>query len=214
MIFDDRVDAGRKLANALLSYRQQDVVVYALPRGGVVLGAEVARALDAPLDLIIVRKVGHPDSSEYAVAAVAEDGHMVSNLNELQSIDKEWFDAKVRLEQEEACRRRELYTSGRTPIQATGKIAIIVDDGLATGLTMFAAVQEVRHANPRKVIVAVPVAPPDTVEELKQVADEVIALHQTRDFGAIGCFYREFRQVTDDQVIALMHGVPNAQPQR
>lgn len=213
MIFDDRVDAGRKLAEALIFYRGQDVVVYALPRGGVVLGVEVAHALDAPLDLLIVRKVGHPYSPEYAIAAVAEDGHIVSNPSELQSIDKEWFNARVRLERAEARRRRELYTSGRTPIPATDKIAIIVDDGLATGLTMFAAVQEVRHANPRKVIVAVPVAPPDTVEELKQLADEVIALHQPSDLGAIGRFYLDFRQVTDDQVVALLHRIPSPQLQ-
>jgi predicted phosphoribosyltransferase len=138
---------------------------------------------------------------------------MLTNPYEMESIDKEWFDESVHIEQEEARRRRELYTSGRTPIPATDKIAVIVDDGLATGLTMFAAVQEVRHSNPRKVIIAVPIAPPDTVEELKRVADEVVALYQARDFGTIGHFYFDFRQVTDEEVISLMHAIPQPQPQ-
>jgi predicted phosphoribosyltransferase len=208
MIFEDRVDAGRKLADALASYQGDDVVVYALPRGGVVLGAEIARRLKAPLDLMIVRKVGHPNSPEYAIAAVAEDGHSVVNPVEVDSIDRRWFDAHVRLEQEEARRRRQLYMHGRAPIPATGKVAILVDDGLATGLTMFAAVQEVRHSQPRKIVVAVPVAPPQTVERLKEVAEDVVALYVTSHFGAIGAFYYRFDQVSDEEVIELMHPAP------
>jgi predicted phosphoribosyltransferase len=204
VMFKDRTDAGRKLADALHAYRGEDVVVYALPRGGVVLGAEIARSLNAPLDLIIVRKIGHPYSPEYAIAAVAEDGHTVMNPIEVDSVDKPWFDETVRNQQQEARRRRELYTRGHPPIPATDKIAILVDDGLATGLTMFAAVQEVQHAHPRRIIVAVPVAPPQTVEELKQVADDVVALHVTPDFGAIGAFYYRFGQVSDEEVIELM----------
>ncbi len=212
MFFKDRVDAGRRLAQALMSYKGQDVVVYALPRGGVVLGVEIARTLDAPLDLIVVRKVGHPLSSEYAIAAVAADGHNAINRLAVNSIDKQWFDESVRIEQQEAHRRRELYTSGRTAIPATDRVAIIVDDGLATGLSMFVAVQEVRHSHPRKVVVAVPVAPPQTVQELKEVVDDVLSLHVTADFGAIGSFYRRFDQVSDEEVIELMKSAPVAQP--
>lgn len=214
MIFKDRVDAGRRLARALISYKGQDVVVYALPRGGVVLGAEIARVLDAPLDLIVVRKVGHPLSPEYAIAAVAEDGHTAMNRLEVNSIDKQWFDESVRIEQQEARRRRELYTRGRTAIPATDKVAILVDDGLATGLTMFAAVQEVRHSRPQKVVVAVPVAPPKTVQELKEVVDDVLALYVTPDFGAIGSFYLRFGQISDEEVIELMKPAPITQPHR
>jgi predicted phosphoribosyltransferase len=203
-MFKDRADAGRQLADALREYKDGNVVVYALPRGGVVLGIEIARRLNAPLDLIIVRKVGHPDSPEYAIAAVAEDGHTVMNRCEVDSVDKAWFDEAVRTEQLEAHRRRELYTRGRPPIPATDKTAILVDDGLATGLTMFAAVQEVRHSHPKKIVVAVPVAPPQSVEELKQVADDVVALYVTPDFGAIGAFYYRFGQVSDEEVIELM----------
>jgi len=213
MIFKDRVDAGKRLAQALRPYAGQDVVVYALPRGGVVIGAEIARALGAPLDLVVVRKVGHPYSPEYAIAAVAEDGDAAVNLREVESIDKDWFEESVRIEQREARRRRDLYTRGRAAIPATDKVAILVDDGLATGLTMFAAVQEVQHYRPVKIVVAVPVAPPRAVQELKEVVDDVVVLHLTRDFRAIGSFYVCFDQVSDEEVIELMKSAPVAQPQ-
>jgi predicted phosphoribosyltransferase len=208
MFFKDQIDAGRQFVQALLSYKGQDVVVYALPRGGVVLGAEIARELEAPLDLIIVRKVGHPHSPEYAIAAVAEDGHTIVNRGEVESVGKNTFEEIVRAEQHEARRRRELYTRGRSVVSAADKIAIIVDDGLATGLTMFAAVEEVRHFRPKKIVVAVPVAPPDTVRELREVVDDVQALYLPSHFGAIGYFYSDFRQVTDDEVIELLKQVP------
>jgi putative phosphoribosyl transferase len=210
MIFKDRIDAGRQLAGALTHYKGLNAVVYALPRGGVVIGAEIAQALDVPLDLIVVRKVGHPFSPEYAIAAVAEDGHMVTNRAEVESIDKRWFNESIRAEQQEARRRRQLYTRGRLPISAVGKIAIIADDGLATGLTMFAAIQEVRHSSPLKVVVAVPVAPPQTIEKLQTVADDVVALYVTQDFGTIGSFYLQFDQVTDAEVMELMQSLPAA----
>jgi predicted phosphoribosyltransferase len=177
----------------------------------VVLGAEIARELDAPMDLIVVRKIGHPLSREYAIAAIAEDGHTVMNATEVGSIDKEWFEERSQIEWHEARRRRQLYTQGRTAISATNKIAIIVDDGLATGLTMFAAIKEVRHAHPQKVVVAVPVAPPGTVEQLKEMVDEVVALYVTSAFEAIGSFYLSFDQVTDEEVIELMK--PSRVPQ-
>ena len=207
VIFRDRVDAGKKLARALGSYNAEKPVVYALPRGGVVVGAEVARSLDAPLDLIIVRKVGHPFSPEYAIAAVAEDGHTVVNRLEVDTIDKEWFEENLQIERREAGRRRELYMRGRNPISAADRIAIIVDDGLVTGLTMFGAIQEIRHSNPQKIVVAVPVAPPQTVQELKRVADDVVVLYETANFGAIGSFYSRFDQVSDEEVIGLLHEV-------
>jgi predicted phosphoribosyltransferase len=205
VLFKDRVDAGRKLALALSHYKRENPVIYALPRGGVVLGVEIARSLDAPLDLIIVRKVGHPFSPEYAIAAVAEDGHTVVNQADVDEVDKAWFEENVEIERREACRRHELYTHGRTPVPAKDKMAIIVDDGLATGLTMFAAIQEIRHSNPGKIVVAVPVAPPHTVQELKNVADDIVVLYMSPNFGAIGSFYSHFDQVTDAEVIDLLH---------
>src|SRR5437879_2956960 len=118
MIFKDRADAGKKLGRFLVSYKGQNIVVYALARGGVVLGAEIARQLDAPLDLIVVRKIGHPSFPEYAIAAIAEDGHTVMNPNEVDSIDKEWFEERSQIERHEVRRRRQLYTRGRTAISA------------------------------------------------------------------------------------------------
>jgi len=203
-IFTDRRDAGRKLADALNSYRGQDAVVYAVPRGGVNVAAEVARSLGAPLDLVITRKVGHPFSGEYAIAAVGEDGVAFTNPEELQSIDRKWFNQQVCAQQAEARRRRQVYMQDRGAVDVKNKTAIIIDDGLATGLTMFAAIEDVRRRGPRKVIVAVPVAPPETVRRLRLVADEVVVLYSTRDFGSIGSFYSNFNQVNDEEVIEAL----------
>jgi putative phosphoribosyl transferase len=202
--FVDRRDAGRKLANALRSYRGHDAVVYAVPRGGVIVAAEVARSLTAPLDLVITRKVGHPFFPEYAVAAVGEDGIAFTNPEELQSIDRQWFNTQVLAQQTEARRRRQVYTQSRVPVDVKNKIAIIVDDGLATGLTMFAAIEDVRRRGPRKVIIAVPVAPSETVRRLRLVADEVVVLLSVPDFGSIGSFYSNFPQVDDAEVMTAL----------
>jgi len=205
MIFRNRVDAGKRLANALMSYKGENVVVFALPRGGVVLGIEIAKALDAELDLIVARKIGHPYAPEYAIAAIADDGHSVENTLEVRTIDKEWFEEARGAQQEEARRRRELFLGGRTPISAEGCVAIIVDDGLATGLTMSLAIYEARHHNPSKVVVAVPVAPPEAVAELKPLADDIVVLYTPAEgFGAIGAFYMDFAQVSDAEVVDLM----------
>jgi len=201
VIFLDRSDAGRKLAEALAPYQEQDVVVYGVPRGGVIVAAGIARFLGAPLDLVITRKIGHPISPEYAIAAVGEDGNAFTNPVELEAVDKQLFEQQVLTEQREACRRRELYTRGRSPANAAGKAAIIVDDGLATGLTMFAAVEDVRRKGPRRVVVAVPVAPSETIRRLRLVADEVVVLYAPQYFGSIGSFYSHFDQVTDTEVM-------------
>lgn len=203
--FADRSEAGRKLAEKLKKYRDRDVVVYALPRGGVVVGAEIAKRLHAPLDLIIVRKVGHPYNPEYALCALSENTHMVCNEEELAEVDKKWFEVQVQNERREAKRRREVYLEGRKPIAAKGKIAIIVDDGVATGLTMFVAILEIKHQNPKRIVVAVPVAPADTADQIKSKVDEFVALEIPEIFlGAIGAYYKFFPQVSDEEVIKLM----------
>jgi putative phosphoribosyl transferase len=208
-MFLNRTDAGRQLAQALVRYRGQEVVVYALPRGGVVLGVEVAQTIGAPLDLIVVRKIGHPLQSEYAVAAVAEDGYVVSNSSESVTSDSLWFARATAAELNEARRRRRLFLEGRPSIPVIGKIAIIVDDGLATGLTMLAAIHEIRKRGPKKVIVAVPVGAADTIDVLRHEADEVVALYVPDGwFGAIGSFYQNFDQVSDEEVIALLKSTP------
>ena len=210
MTFEDRTDAGRQLAKALISYRGRDPVVYALPRGGVVVAVEIARFLDATLDLVITRKIGHPMFSEYAIAAVCEDGNTVTNPTEIASVDRRWFEREVSIQLREAQRRRWLYMRDRKPIPAQDKVAIIVDDGLATGLSMFAAIQDVRRRGPRRIVVAVPVAPPDTVRKLKLLADEVVVLYSPEEFMSIGSFYARFDQVGDSEVIAILNsGIPS-----
>jgi putative phosphoribosyl transferase len=203
-VFQDRTDAGKQLAEALMLYSGQPAVVYALPRGGVVLGVEVAKALDAPLDLIVVRKIGHPLSPEYANGAVAEDGDVVISPAETATLDPRWIERAAAEELREARRRRTLFLRNRRPVSVKDKIAIIVDDGLATGLTMQAAIHEIRKRAPAKVIVAVPVGAAEAVNDIRPEVDDLIVLHTPGCFRAIGAFYQRFDQVSDDEVLALM----------
>ena len=213
MHFRDRAEAGRLLAQALKKYQKQDGVVYALPRGGVVLGVEVARALAMPLDLLIPRKIGHPLQPEYAICAVVESGEMVCNQQEVARVDPQWFRREVEAERQEARRRRELYLGGREPSPVEGKTAIIVDDGIATGLTMEVSIRDALRRRPAHLVVAVPVAPPETVERLAREVDEFIVLDPSPYYlGAVGAYYDHFPQVTDEEVIALMRSVAPAAP--
>ena len=207
MRFENRTDAGKKLAEKLQDYKGEDVIVLALPRGGVVLGYEIAKSLGAPLDLIITRKIGHPDNPEYAICAVAEDGHTLCNEVERSNINDEWFDKVVVEEQEEAKRRRKLYLKGKRK-NIKGKTVIIVDDGIATGLTLRLAIMEAKHSNPKKIIVAVPVAPKDVAGEIEKSVDGFIALQIPEVYlGAVGAYYDSFEQVTDEEVIGLLDGL-------
>jgi len=206
-MFADRTDAGRQLARALISYKGQPVVVFALPRGGVVLGVEVARALESPLDLIVVRKIGHPQSAEYAIGAITEDSDVVLNPDEAGLLDRNWIMANAEAELREAHRRRAVFLRDGARISAEGKIAIIVDDGLATGLTMEAAIRQLRKHHPLKVIVAVPVAAAETVSRLRPKVDDMVSLYIPPMLGAVGAFYEDFSQVSDEDVIALLKSV-------
>ncbi|HEU5339589.1 MAG TPA: phosphoribosyltransferase family protein [Sulfuricaulis sp.] len=208
MRFRDRVDAGKQLAPALKKYQKHEGVVYALPRGGVVLGVEVARALGMSLDLLIPRKIGHPLQPEYAICAVVENGELVCNQQEVARVDPEWFRQEVEAERGEARRRRELYLGGRKPTPVEGKTAIIVDDGIATGLTMEVSIRDARRRRPKHLVVAVPVAPADTVERLSREVDEFMVLDASPFYlGAVGAYYDRFLQVTDEEVIALLRSV-------
>ena len=205
MRFKDRVDAGQKLAAALEKYKREDVVVYAIPRGGVVLGYEIAKQLEAPLDLVIPRKVGHPLSPEYAVCVVAEDGEMLCNEAEAAMVDKKWLQAAAEKERKEAQRRRQVYLGGRPPLSPQDKIAILVDDGVATGLTFLLAIRQLRRLHPKQVVAAIPVAPQETAQLLRAEADELVVLHAPRMYlGAVGAYYDEFEQVEDEEVIKLL----------
>ena len=202
-MFKDRSDAGRQLAEKLALYRGKEAVVLALPRGGVVTGFEIARVLSLPLDIVAVRKVGAPDNPEYAIGAVGANGTVILNDAEAATIDKTWLAGEIAAQKKEAQRRSRVYRAGKKSLDITGKTAIIVDDGIATGLTMRIAV---RSAKAEKVVVAVPVAPPEAVHALSEEgADEVIVLEPPEEFlGAVGAHYIRFEQVEDDEVIRLM----------
>lgn len=207
--FRDRAEAGKQLARRLVGYAGPTSVVYALPRGGVVLGAAVARVLEAPLEILIARKVGHPSNPEYAVCAVTESGEPVCNPTEVPALDAIWLEAAISRERAEAVRRCERYLHGRLPISAAGKTAILVDDGIATGLTMRAAIREMRAQGAARVVVAVPVIPSDTAVVLAREADDVVAVEIPPFFlGAVGAYYDDFHQVTDEEVLALLHPDP------
>lgn len=207
MIFISRQQAGQKLAEHLKGYKGKKAVVYALPRGGVVLGVEVAKELKLPLDLLIPRKIGHPYNPEYAIAAVTES-EVVSNEEEIKQTDPKWFEDEILKEQAEIEHRRKLYLGDRPAVDVKGKIAIVVDDGLATGLTMEVAVKELKKKMPKKIVVAVPVAPVETAMELGKLADDVQVLYfPSGFFGSVGSYYEDFPQVSDEEVINLMKSV-------
>jgi predicted phosphoribosyltransferase len=208
MYFENRKEAGRLLARTLKKYKDKDVVVYALPRGGVVVGVEVAKELHAPLDLIITRKIGHPYEPEYAIAAIAENGHIVGEQKELKSVDKKWLKEEIERQRNEAKRRRGKYLQGKAEIPVGGKIAIIVDDGVATGLTMRVGIMELKHRHPKKIVVAVPVVSKTIAALLKKEAgEEIVALDIPSDdafLGAVGAYYGEFLPVKDDEVVSML----------
>ncbi|WP_026279286.1 MULTISPECIES: phosphoribosyltransferase [unclassified Thioalkalivibrio] len=211
MRFRDRNEAGERLARALDRYRGQPGVVYALPRGGVPLGAVVARHLGMPLDLLIPRKIGHPFHAEYAICAVPEHGERVCNPREAERVDPDWLEQAEARERSEARRRRELYCTAPVP-EVTGKLAIIVDDGIATGLTMRAAIRDARQRRPRHLVVAIPVAPAETAAMLETEADELVTLDIPEYFrGSVGAYYEDFEQTSDDEVIALLASVHQSQ---
>ncbi|HEV8051429.1 MAG TPA: phosphoribosyltransferase family protein [Parachlamydiaceae bacterium] len=207
MYFKDRRDAGRLLGQLLAQYRDDDVVVYALPRGGVVVAEEIANFLDAPIDLILAHKIGHPYQPEYAVAAVSESGHIIGNPKELIPLGKAWLDGEKEQQINEIKRKRLLYLKGKNEIPLQGKIAIIVDDGIATGLTMQAGIRELKDRRPEKIVIAVPVTPKETANLLKNTVDDlvsIIAPDSTKFLGSIGAYYDTFDQVEDSEVISIL----------
>lgn len=207
MFFKNRTEAGILLAQALKKYKNKNVVIYAMPRGGVVTAVEIARQLNAPLDLIITRKIGHSYNPEYAIAAVAENGHIVGSPDQLKSIDENWLKEEIRHQRAEVKRRREKYLQGKKEISAKDKIAILVDDGVATGLTIRVGILELRHHHPKKIVIAVPVLPKKTAAILQKEADEIVALDIPSDdefLGAIGAYYNEFSQIEDEEVIKIL----------
>jgi putative phosphoribosyl transferase len=216
MSFKDRSDAGRQLARAFIGYKDRHPVILALPRGGVVVAAEIAAALEASLDLILVRKIGVPGQPELAMGAVVDGTPPVVVHNEdviaFEGIDESQFTATCESELAEIERRRRRYLADRERIDVAGRIAIIVDDGVATGATTRAALHATRMRKPKKLVLAVPVAPTDTLSLMRKEADEVVCLEDHAIFGAIGYFYADFRQTSDQEVIDILarFGTPRA----
>jgi len=205
--FRDRVAAGRQLAADLAEYAHRpDIVVLALPRGGVPVAYEVARALGAPLDVFLVRKLGVPGQEEVAMGAVATGGVRVLNDSIVRSlgIPREVIDAVTARELEELAHRERLYRGDRPSVDVRGRTVILVDDGLATGATMVAAVRALRQRGPARIVVAVPIAPPETCAALRAEADDVVCTMTPEPFRAVGVWYQDFSQTTDDEVRALL----------
>lgn len=210
MRFADRAYAGKELAAVLTAYAGKDVVVLALPRGGVPVAAEVARALKAPLDLVLVRKIGLPFDPELAMGALV-DGEapiIVRNEDVLRAagIDEETFAQAMQKQLREIERRRQRYLAGHARVPIKGRIAIVIDDGVATGATMRAALRAIRQRAPGKLILATPVIASDALASLKAEADDAVALEIRDNFGGIGAFYDDFHQLSDEEVVELLQG--------
>lgn len=206
MRFRNRRDAGQQLVRHLRRLAKQRPVVVGLPRGGVPVAHEVARALGAPLDVLVVRKLGCPWQPELGLGAIGEQGTRLLNAELVRrtGVSPEEIEAVARREGEELERRVRRYRGGRAPLDVEGRVVVVVDDGLATGFTARAAIEVMRARGARRVVLAVPVAPADSVAELQETADEVVCVQVPRQFYAIGQFYDDFTQTSDEEVARLL----------
>jgi putative phosphoribosyl transferase len=204
--FVDRVDAGKRLASALKNFSAEKGIVLAIPRGGVVVGYVIANTLNLPLDVIIPRKIGAPDNPELAIGAVAEDGTSIldQNLIKYLGVSREYVVEETERQKQEIRRRLKLYRQDTSYPDLKGLDVIVVDDGIATGSTMKAALASVKNRGAASIAVAVPVGPPSTIEELEKMADRVVCIYTPEFFQAIGEFYRDFNQTSDEEVIGLL----------
>jgi predicted phosphoribosyltransferase len=207
MVFQDRKEAGRKLADKLAKYTdEKDIIVLALPRGGVAIGAEISKKIGAPLDVIITRKIHFPGEPEVAIGAIAENGKVALNdpIVKSYNIPQSYLDEEICRQKAEIERRLIAYRDGEKLAFIKDKTVILVDDGVATGFTIIAAINALKDEGIKKLIVAVPVSPQDTFLKLKSLVDEIICLETPEVFLAIGGFYYDFEQVTDKEVMQLI----------
>ncbi|MGM0517860.1 MAG: phosphoribosyltransferase [Pseudomonadota bacterium] len=204
-MFRNREEAAEQIAERLGHHRGHHPLVLAIPRGGVPMGRIVADRLDGELDIVLVRKIGAPGNPEFAIGSVDETGHIeLGEVAGRYGISQEYVDEEAERQLERLRERRRLY--GRQPTHAEGRVAILVDDGVATGATLLAALRSVKAQRPERLVVAVGVAPPQTAERIRGEVDELVCLETPADFMAVGQFYRDFRQVEDHEVIQLLEG--------
>ncbi|MFC5269309.1 phosphoribosyltransferase [Adhaeribacter terreus] len=199
----NRQDAAKRLTERLLQYKGEDGIVLAIPRGGVPIGAYIAKELDLPVEVILSKKIGHPHNPEYAIGAVSMDS---IEVNERLDISPQYIEQETRKNQEELKRRYQLFMGNHKPTELHNKLVILVDDGIATGHTLMATVLMIKKQNPKKLIVAVPVAPPSAIDAFEPLVDELICLMAPPGFYAVGQFYEDFQQVSDEKVIAALQG--------
>ncbi|MHB1456515.1 MAG: phosphoribosyltransferase [Armatimonadota bacterium] len=206
MVFRDRVDAGKKLAQLLKQYIDTDTLIIAIPRGGVVVGHQISNELHLPMEIIVPRKIGAPMQPEFAIGAVAGSDTTIINDQAVQAlgIPQSYIIEEAERQRQEIVRRELVYNAGRKRISPEGKTVILVDDGIATGYTMIASARVIRKMNPSRLIIAVPVAPPDSIEILNREAEEVVVVDTPEPFHAVGAWYEVFDQTTDEEVINLM----------
>jgi len=202
-MFRDRIDAGHQLAEKLMKFKDENVVVLAIPRGGLPLGAIVAKALQAPLDVALTKKIGHPSNKEYAIGAVSLDNIILTND---MGVNKEYIIEETERIREKLLKRHDEYYKNRLPQNVKDRTVIIIDDGIATGNTLLATIELVSKQGPKKIIVAIPVAPNSAIRKLESTlkVDEVICLQVPYNFQAVGQFYEEFYQVSDQEAIQLL----------
>ena len=206
-MFQNRAQAGKKLASKLLSYKAtKNLIVLAIPRGGVVVGMILSQALDCPLEVIVTKKIGAPGNSELAIGAVGVVGKPVidEELAERVGADENYLKSKILNLKSEIKRREKIFRRDKLPLNLKDKTVILTDDGVATGATMMAAVEIARQQNPKKIIVAVPVIAKDTLEKIEKLADEVVYLDAPEMFFAVGQFYQDFSQITDEEVRKIL----------
>ena len=217
LMLADRATAGRALGERLAAIHPADPIVLALPRGGIPVGLEVARVLQAPLDLLLVRKIGVPFQRELAVAAVMDGPEPVIVVDESIRTDvgipQSYIDEQARIELAEIERRRRVYVAGRAPLPIAGRTAIVVDDGIATGTTVRAAIKGLRRRQPARIVLAVPVAPADTAAQLRGEVDDLVCLLQPEVLHAIGLFYSDFHQLSDDEVMRALTAAGDCLPE-
>ena len=199
MYFEDRIDAGSQLAQKLTVDHPENTIVLALPRGGVPLGLKISAVHSLLFDVVLAKKIVHPLQPEFAIGAIAENGDPIINTN--IDVEQSWIDSDTERAKEEIQRRRKLYDQFLTKQSLNGKDIIIVDDGIATGMTMFAAIEAVKKQNPNQINVAVPIIPYDTYQQLKDLVDEAIYIEVPEQFrGAVGAYYQNFSQIPDSEV--------------